>query len=471
MHRRSWGLILVALAALLAGALALADAGAAQPQISDPTRCPEHPPIAITEDVGDQGFVLGPRIAGITLPTYRLGSGVVGGFGTADSPYVIQDWCITPEATGWPTDGEADVAIRIEDTSAHVTIRRNTVPDEGSFTNGIVVRNASNVALVANDITGHDRDGIRVTSSPHVDVVRNVIADNGRDGVRGSDQTDLDVRRNEIRNNGADGVRMDEVSYPGIEENTIENNTRALPLTDVDNADIVANDLRNNPEAAISLVGGHQNEIADNEIRASATVTDAIDLSSTHRNTIRGNLVLGSANGIGLHVADGNTVEANTIRSTAGYGVGVSVAKNSVVADNSIEANAWHGVRLAGTGTEVRGNVIAGNAGDGVHVRPTSSGATIEANAIVDNRDGIAIKEGQVDAIHGNDLEANDEAGLTATDVDAPVPAERNWWGHASGPSGSVADACTGTSAEGDGQRIETTNAGVCFEPWLEDDG
>jgi len=51
-------------------------------------------------------------------------------------------------------------------------------------------------------------------------------------------------------------------------------------------------------------------------------------------------------------------------------------------------------------------------------------------------------------------------------DLDEPVDATDNWWGHETGPSGGTTDACTSTTADGQGDAITTSNAEVCFAPW-----
>jgi hypothetical protein len=78
-------------------------------------------------------------------------SGVVAGNGTAGNPYVVEDWNTT--------------RLFIEDTDAHILVRDNHVrvpePDPLNLRPGdgrIVVKNASNVSLVANDQT--TREGL-----------------------------------------------------------------------------------------------------------------------------------------------------------------------------------------------------------------------------------------------------------------------------------------------------------------------
>lgn len=466
--RRFVGLVVAAACLVVVLAVASGPGASAQPEVTDPTRCPEHPPIAITEDVGDDGFVLGPELAGIVVPTYRPDSGVVGGLGTPGSPYVIQGWCITRDAPSFTSDtSNADAAIRIENTTAHVEIRRNELPEAGSFDHGILVRNAENVDVRENHVAGNALDGVRVDTSRYVEVTGNTIEANDRDGVRATGSNVVDVRENTVTGNAGIGIHLDGGQSAIAQANTIDDNDGGLRLSGVSKATLADNEVQDNANGGITVVGGDTHTIEDNEVRGSPVLGYGIDVSTSNGNTVRGNLVRGTGHGIGLHGSDKNTVEANTVRATSGYGVLVSASGDNVVRDNTIEDNAWHGVRLRGTDTLVAGNTIAGNA-DGVHVRPSATGATIEGNAIVDNQQGIAVDEGDVDRIQRNDIEGNDDTGLTVTSVSSAVNATDNWWGDSSGPSGGETDACDGTPANGTGQAISVTDGGVCFHPWRE---
>lgn len=66
--------------------------------------------------------------------------------------------------------------------------------------------------------------------------------------------------------------------------------------------------------------------------------------------------------------------------------------------------------------------------------------------------------------INSTSLAENDDYGLYVKNSTVIVDATNNWWGHASGPSGGVADPSTGTIADGTGVAISTN---VRFYPWL----
>jgi parallel beta-helix repeat protein len=467
LRRRLLGLCLAFAAVAIAG-LGLDGAEAGHEEALANTNCPEHPPIAITEDVGEQGFVLGPEVGPLTAPTYRIGSGVVAGSGTAVNPYVIEEWCISSDPQAWPTDTpDRDVAISIQDTSAHVVVRDNVVASEGNFASGVEIRNAEHVRIVANDVADHAHDGVRVDGSEDVDVHANRLAGNGDLGVRVDGGLTVSTTGNTIVANDEGAVRVTGTANAAVEANDIADNGDGIAFVDADTPAVDDNTIQSNGGTGIALTRSDEGAIRGNEIDRSG-LPDAIRLFDTDQTTIADNTITRTINGIGLWVAsDDNTIRSNTVRSTSGDGVTVSFSANTVVEANTIEDNAAHGLRLAGTGSLVEANTILGNDA-GIDVGQASTGATIEANELASNRVGVAIEASPTDGLHRNVIENNAEAGLAVTDVAEPVLAQENGWGHPSGPSGGITDACTGAVADGDGQAIATSSADVCFDPWLE---
>lgn len=427
--RRPSLVFVVALAATaVAAILVLGSAPAAEAQSGtippDTGTCEEHQPIEITENVGEHGFVLGPRLANFVAPTYRPGSGVVGGLGTEAHPYVIDGWCITPDPDLLPSFEDTsgyDAAIRIANANAHVIVRDNVLPAEGDFTTGIRIENADNVRIESNTIADNPGHGVHVSASKNVDVRGNTIEANGADAVRVDDGRRLTIEENAIANNADAAVRLTDTQRSTVEANEIEANGQGLVLDDSD-----------------------RNELVDNEIDRSA-ILDGIQLYQSDDNSIRDNLVEGTGHGIGLFVAsDGNTIESNTIQQTNGRGIDVSFSAGNELRSNTVEANTDTGIRVAGPDNLVDGNAIRDN-GVGIRVASTGDGSTLQRN----------------------DIEANRNAGLEVGDLDQPLDATGNWWGASDGPSGGVQDACTGTVADGGGQAIVVKNGGqVCFEPW-----
>jgi parallel beta-helix repeat protein len=122
-----------------------------------------------------------------------------------------------------------------------------------------------------------------------------------------------------------------------------------------------------------------------------------------------------------------------------------------------------------GSEVTISQNIITG-AVDGITTRSgllDNSTLTVEDNQIHQNDYGIYLESvagGSTVLINSNRLAGNDDYGLYVEDSAVIVDATYNWWGHASGPSGGVADPVTGRIADGTGSAVSEH---VHFDPWL----
>jgi len=96
------------------------------------------------------------------------------------------------------------------------------------------------------------------------------------------------------------------------------------------------------------------------------------------------------------------------------------------------------------------------------------SEVTISRNILTGATEGITTRGGSLDnstvLINSNSLGGNGNYGLYVEDSAVIVDATSNWWGHASGPSGGVADPVTGRIADGTGVAVSEH---ARFDPWL----
>jgi len=96
-----------------------------------------------------------------------------------------------------------------------------------------------------------------------------------------------------------------------------------------------------------------------------------------------------------------------------------------------------------------------------------NSSVTIENNRIYGNDYGIyleAVAGGSSVFINRNSITGSSDYGLYVKNSTVTVNATHNWWGHATGPSGGVADPITRRVADGSGVAI---SGNVHFDPWL----
>lgn len=196
-------------------------------------------------------------------PLYRPGSGVTAGNGTAEDPYVIEDWCIVPNDT---------YGIFLKDTEAHVVIRDNVILGAGGLPrDGIRLRDADNVTLRANTIVGSG-NGITVfDGSTRVTIAENRVHHNGLRGIAVlSEASQPVIANNSVVGNGDVGILY------GVPDGQIENNTFAgngeegmVILSPTEGTFVERNLIRENGAHGIRLfkasdIGVTRNNVEDN---------------------------------------------------------------------------------------------------------------------------------------------------------------------------------------------------------------
>lgn len=334
---------------------------------------------------------------------YRPGSGVVAGNGTADNPYLIQGWCITA-----PPDAHA---ILIEGTSSHVIIRANVLT-------GLQKPYNFETAIVG--------AGVRLDDTSNI-----VIADNRMAfltwGALLTETTSVTIRDNTVTRIWVDGLALRQHSHRN---------------------EIVDNEVKHVRWYGVLLQSSNGNEVRGNWLHDNAW---GGIISGSSGTTFAGNNI--SQNAIGLDLfAHRNTIEGNRIVNNRFSGIWATlIASRNIIQNNLLQGNGWNGIELKGEseGNVIRNNTLARNGRDGLLIGPSVFGTTPTGTEV-----------------HGNNFRGNDGSGLSVEGIDGPLNATDNWWGDASGPSGGVTDACTGTVADGSGERIMVTNATVCFDPW-----
>ena len=187
----------------------------------------------------------------------------------------------------------------------------------------------------------------------------------------------------------------------------------------------------------------------------------------------------------GTYNQDSNIDKSLTLKSAGGYEVTTIVGSIRVELDGetvflggnrtgfTINANGRNSAiwLSAGSGSKVtiNQNILAGAAA-GITTQNgllNSSDVTIENNRIYGNGYGIyleAVAGGSSVFINRNSITGSSDYGLYVKNSTATINATHNWWGHASGPSGGVADPITGRTANGTGVAV---SGNVHFDPWL----
>jgi len=392
------------------GTQADSDDGSPRNSVEEQCESPLHPPIRITEDEGLEGFVWTNPLTGETEP--RPGSGIRGGTGTAEDPYVISRWCITASSPEEPTplsllQGVDSTAVLLEETNAHVVIKNITVI--GPFTNGVHLGQATN-ATVQNNHFWRTSRAVFVDQSPLTRVTENRITLHGGSGVSVQTSPGTVVDHNTIHYGNGNGI-----------------------VTLSPDVLVAGNHVFHSAASGMYAIEGavtvNQNSFEENRL-AGAIVGERASQTSVEGNELRGN-----DQGIKLRGSQA-TVMGNTIQNNDNQGIEISDGEDVFVASNEVSHNNGSGILLEGDDVS---NLQA---------------PSLQANHIHDNDVGLVIKGGVKDpGIHHNDIHANrGGVGLDAQRADHPVDATENWWGCPDGPDDQACDNVLGD---------------VVTEPWL----
>jgi parallel beta-helix repeat protein len=188
---------------------------------------------------------------------------------------------------------------------------------------------------------------------------------------------------------------------------------------------------------------------------------------------------------VGHYTENLNVTKSLTLRSEGGFELA------TIVGSISIELNAGKVI----FGGDRAGFTIDANGGDSAIRISSNNGSevTISQNTITGATAGITTSSGLLrnstitvtdNRIYGNDygiylesvtgnstvlvksnsLASNANYGLYVKNSTVTINATHNWWGHATGPSGGVADPITRRVADGSGVAI---SGNVHFDPWL----
>lgn len=232
-------------------------------------------------------------------------------------------------------------------------------------------------------------------------------------------------------------------------------NDDAVHCKGADNVTIQGNEIDGNRDLWVFKAGVFSERcdgivIRDNAIRGFDD--RGVFLRDSRDATIEGNIV--ERNGWGIYLTD----------TSNGGGSDGAVLRNNTISGNGlavVSSPAWSPLH----DLTIRDNTVTGNLFRGLWIQ-RSHGVDVVDNTISDNFRGVQLSGASEVTLAGNNVEGNADYGLSTVRLDDLVDARDNWWGHRTGPSGGVEDACTGTVARGFGDEIRGDD--VCFDPWLE---
>jgi parallel beta-helix repeat protein len=231
-----------------------------------------------------------------------------------------------------------------------------------------------------NIITGSDSSGFVLFNSHQNTFYRNTITNNKRYGIRLYDCgyitfEDMEIMYNEIANNTLYGISV-ESTY---------------------NVLIDLNDIHHNGKGGIYLNRGQDTRIESNKIHHHITTKKytgyGIDCENHSRIDLKNNNIYKNCEGLWLSYGSYAYAEGNTIKNSKCSHTGIHVDQASI---------------------DLFYNQLINNTGD-----------------------GIWLENGGTANIAQNNIYGNSGFGVNNMDASITIDANDNWWGNASGPSGS----------------------------------
>jgi hypothetical protein len=388
------------------------------------------------------GFDLTTGSGGSTLRGLVVTNFSGAGFSIATTGNTIQGSYIGTNAGG-TAPGTTPMANGIVITSAGNTIGGATAAAgtvagnviSGTAGEGIEISGATAINnVVAGNLIGTDEtgevavgntdDGILLSSSTGNTIggptaaSRNVIA---ADGLRG---IELDSANSNLVENNFIGTDITGSTAMGVGHNGIydasASNTFVSNVIDssgniglwiLGNSTLVEGNLIGLNAAGMAALGNAGDGIA---IGSSSNTIGGT--SATARNIVSGTLV-GNATGIVVNSGTGNLIEGNYVGTNV-YGTGALPNGTGINVLGGTGTTIGGATSTAGTGA---GNVISGNAGDGLDLSTGSSDTTVIGNIIgLDHNGSVALENGS--STVGNGI----STGATGDTIGGTIAADRN---------------------------------------------
>lgn len=357
-------------------------------------------------------------------------SGVRGGTGSPDDPYVISNWTIA--STG-------SVGIQLRDTSAHVVIQDILVSGTPPATYGIHLEGAENVTI---------RDvHIARTSTFHTPL------DDIRTGIMVEDSSNVKIERSQIAPLSTDrsrafviGLRVMDSTQVVTENVSIEAARTPISVQRSSALRVASSTLAEDPE---ELVGDTTVYLFRPEnVTFEEVLFDGVglDTEDTTNLTFRRNVIAADSGRAGEVFS--NPLESGI--SSFGKAQSIEIC-GSVFKDLTFEA-----VAIEGANIEIRGNQFLNNT-DALSIRSFSGGAEILRNEFKAVDQNLDLKSPAAQVHENSFPEDAFDSSLFVNDTNA----SGNWWGHPSGPS------VEGESESGEGHPVHILSANVTFAPNL----
>jgi len=400
---------------------------------------------------------------------FTSANGVVGGSGTENDPYIIENWDISAENAN---------GIWVENTTAYFTVRSCYIHGGATYKCGIRLDNVKNGGIY-NNLVENNYAGILLGSSDNIKMRSNTLSNNRFNfnvyGTTLSNFThDIDTsnlvngkpirylvdNKNEIigpslnmgylalvncdniqvenlaLGNNGQGILLALTENSRVDNCNLENNSQGIWLLNSNNSLLMNNNTSNNyPGYGIIIISGFSNTMENNRVENNYYGIDLWDSSSINR--IANNRVSGNgASGICLVDSLNNTIVNNNSLNNYWDGICLYTSSNNVVENNRVENNGGCGIDIYGfdvyspsSNNLMINNYVENNYwGIGVYLSPNN---TIVNNNVSSNYLGICLMDSSDNnCICHNNFESNSTQArdLCSNYWDNGYPSGGNYW-------------------------------------------
>jgi parallel beta-helix repeat protein len=335
---------------------------------------PARPPICIT---GDNEFT--------------SANGVVGGDGSENDPFIIENWVI---------DASSAHGITIRNTRVYFIIWNVLIENGGYNYCGIYLENVWN-GKVENVISRNNLSGIRLYSCKNNTLLGNTVENSGY-GIYVDCSSNNSLSGNVVNKSG-DGIYLYSSENTLITGNTVENNSGyGIYLSDSNGNTLWGNTVENN-STGICLEYSSSNILSSNTLRNNAYNfgVRGCGLSDFLQSIDNTNLINGKP--IAYLVGENNL----TINQENQVGYLALVNCENVRVENLVLGRNLQGILLAYSTNSWIENVVCENNSTGIYLLNSPHG-TLKANVVRNSSEcGIRLESSDNGTLLGNALENN----------------------------------------------------------------
>ncbi len=313
--------------------------------------------------------------------------------------------------------GESDIGIHVTDPLGvcdNLTIEHLTIDGSGHHANGqgilvddicepITISDVEVRSWTEEGILFADSSGDEPATSSNGNVISDsIVSDNGKAGIELHNGTGNRLTDLELSGNGSSGLSaVTETDLLIADSDIVDNGFHGFADFEGTNTRVEGNVINGNSGHGLAATGPHSGL------------------------QIRDNAVLNNE-GSGLHFKVGlfgeggadTEITGNQLLGNGGDGIRAILQTSMSIIDNDIVDNSGTGITLDdGANISAQQNVIDGNVASGI-VALDQSNLTIDSNTLNDNGEhGIELARGDDNDVGGNSITNNDADGLRADDM------------------------------------------------------